>query len=206
MRIHPLTTGVLAAGLLLGAAGAWAEPIVPGRDDEVIEVLPAAAGDRAEDKRLRRELAARPNDVELAVRVARRELDRARLTGDPRFAGLALSALRSWPDATKAPAEVLLTQATLQQYLHDFDASVATLRLLLARPGEASWKSKTFEPRDLTAPTDRANPRTRKPRRSTHFGDRASSISASGQPPEYVDLRSRQSQRNSHLTNVGSSD
>jgi len=137
MRIHPWPTGVLAAGLFLCAAGAGAEPIVPGRDDEVIEVLPAAAGDRAEDKRLRRELAARPNDAELAVRVARRELDRARLTGDPRFAGLALSALRPWPDATKAPAEVLLMRATLQQYLHDFDASVASLRLLLARPGEA---------------------------------------------------------------------
>jgi len=32
---------------------------------------------------------------------------------------------------------VLLMRATLQQYLHDFDASVASLRLLLARPGEA---------------------------------------------------------------------
>jgi len=137
MRMNPLPTGVLAVGLFLCAAGAGAEPIIPSGDDEVIEVLPAAAGDRAEDKRLRRELAARPNDAELAVRVARRELDRARVTGDPRFAGLALSALRPWPDAAKAPAEVLLMRATLQQYLHDFDASVASLRLLLARPGEA---------------------------------------------------------------------
>ena len=137
MRMNPLPTGVLAVGLFLCAAGAGAEPIIPSGDDEVIEVLPAAAGDRAEDKRLRRELAARPNDAELAVRVARRELDRARVTGDPRFAGLALSALRPWPDAAKAPAEVLLMRATLQQYLHDFDASVASLRLLIARPGEA---------------------------------------------------------------------
>ena len=135
--MNPLPTGVLAAGLFLWAAGAGAEPIVPSRDDEVVEVLPAAAGDRAEDKRLRQQLAARPDDAELAVRVARRELDRARQTGDPRFAGLALSALRPWPDAAKAPAEVLLMRATLQQYLHDFDASVASLRLLLARPGEA---------------------------------------------------------------------
>lgn len=111
---------------------------MPSRDDEVIEVLPAAAGERAEDKRLRRELAARPDDAELAVRVARRELDRARQTGDPRFAGLALAALRPWPDATRAPAEVLLMRATLQQYLHEFDASVASLRQLLARPGEAN--------------------------------------------------------------------
>ena len=138
MRMHSLPTGVLAAGLLLASARAGAEPIVPSRDDEVIEVLAAAAGDRAEDKRLRRALSARPDDAELAVRVARRELDRARRTGDPRFAGLALAALRPWPDAARAPAEVLLMRATLQQYLHEFDASVASLRQLLARPGEAS--------------------------------------------------------------------
>ncbi len=128
-------TGALATGLLLCAAGSSAAPIVPTRDDEVIEVLPAAAGNRAEEKRLRKELAARPNDAALAVRIARRDLDRAREAGDPRFAGLALAALRPWPDASTAPAEVLLMRATLQQYLHEFDASVASLRLLLARPG-----------------------------------------------------------------------
>jgi len=116
---------------------ASAGPIVPNGDDEVIEVLPAAAGDRGEDKRLRQQLAARPGDATLAVRVAQRDLDRARQAGDPRFAGLALAALRPWPDAATAPADVLLMQATLQQYLHEFDASVASLRQLLARPGEA---------------------------------------------------------------------
>ncbi|MFT3816725.1 MAG: hypothetical protein QM750_03700 [Rubrivivax sp.] len=110
---------------------------MPTRDDEVIELLPAAAGDRSEDQRLRRRLAARPGDAALAVSVAQRDLDRARAAGDPRFAGLALAALRPWPDAATAPAEVLLLRATLQQYLHEFDASVATLHLLLARPGEA---------------------------------------------------------------------
>ena len=46
---------------------------------------------------------------------------------------------RSGPGPTQAtaPAEVLLMRATLQQYLHDFEASVASLRQLLARPGEA---------------------------------------------------------------------
>ncbi|MCE9661298.1 MAG: hypothetical protein K8R60_22460 [Burkholderiales bacterium] len=133
--MNSLATGALAAGLLLFAAGVRAEPIVPTRDDEVIEVLPAAAGNRADDKRLRKELAARPDDAALAVRVASRELDRAREAGDPRFAGLALAALRPWPDAATAPDEVLLMRATLQQYLHEFNAAVATLRQLLARPG-----------------------------------------------------------------------
>jgi hypothetical protein len=135
MRRDRSRTGGLAAGLLLCALHASAEPIVPTRDDEVIEVLPAAGGSREEDRRLRRELAARPADAALAVRIAQRDLDRAREGGDPRFAGLALSALRAWPDAATAPGEVLLMRATLQQYLHEFDASVATLRQLLGRPG-----------------------------------------------------------------------
>jgi len=137
MRMNPLPTGALAAGLFLCAIAASAEPIIPARDDEVIEVLPATAGGRSEDRRLRQQLAARPDDAALAVRVAQRDLDRAREAGDPRFAGLALAALRPWPDAATAPAEVLLMRATLQQYLHEFDASVTTLRQLLARPGEA---------------------------------------------------------------------
>ena len=113
----------------------FAEPITPTRDDEIVEVLPASSGTRDEDRRLRKQLADRPGDVTLAVMVARRDLARAREAGDPRFAGLALAALRPWPDAATAPDEVLLLRATLQQYLHEFDASVANLRLLLARPG-----------------------------------------------------------------------
>ena len=135
MRINFPGTGALAAGLFLCALAASAEPITPSRDDEVIEILPAAAGNRDEDRRLRRELSARPGDAALAVRVALRDLERAREGGDPRFAGLALAALRPWPDAATSPGEVLLMRATLQQYLHEFDASVASLRQLLARPG-----------------------------------------------------------------------
>ena len=140
MRMNSLPTGALAAGLFVCAMAASAEPIVPTRDDEVIEVLPAATGDRGEDRRLRQQLAARPDDAALAVRVAQRELDRARQAGDPRFAGLALAALRPWPDASTAPAEVLLMRATLQQYLHDFEASVASLRQLLARPAKRAGR------------------------------------------------------------------
>ncbi|MGZ5132097.1 MAG: hypothetical protein ACXWJ1_12335 [Caldimonas sp.] len=135
MRKTTLLTGALAAGLLFCSVPGSAEPLVPKSDDEVVEVLPAIAGNRDEDRRLRKELAARPDDAALAVRVAQRDLERAREIGDPRFAGLALAALRPWPDAATAPDEILLMRATLQQYLHEFDASVASLRQLLGRPG-----------------------------------------------------------------------
>ena len=49
-----------------------AEPIVPTRDDEVIEVLPAMRGSRAEERRLRKQLAQAPRDPALALTVAKR--------------------------------------------------------------------------------------------------------------------------------------
>jgi tetratricopeptide (TPR) repeat protein len=135
-HLHALT-GALVVGLYLAGVATRLEavPITPSRDDEVVDVLPATAGSRSEDRQLRKALAARPDDPLLALKVAQRYLDQAHESGDPRFAGLALAALRAWPEAASAPADVLLMRATLQQYLHEFDASVANLRLLLARPG-----------------------------------------------------------------------
>lgn len=141
MSLGPLTRAglrpLLLAGLLLaGAAGVLrAEPLVPARDDEVVERLPSAGRGAAH---ARRQLAQRPDDVGLAVSVARAGLAQARATGDPRLAGQALAALARWTDAQTAPPEVLLLQATLDQHLHDFDAAAAKLEVLLRRhPGHA---------------------------------------------------------------------
>jgi hypothetical protein len=136
MRFLHAPTGALAAGLFFACAVllAQAAPITPTRDDEVIEVLPATAAN-SEDRQLRKRLAARPNDPALAAAVARRYFAQSRESGDPRFAGLALAALAAWPDAATAPDDVLFLRATLEQYLHEFDVSVAHLRQLLARPG-----------------------------------------------------------------------
>jgi uncharacterized protein (TIGR02996 family) len=130
-----LLAGVLA-GLFASIAGnVQAEVIVATDGAQVIEVLPAVAGGRGDERRLRQLLAARPGDARLAVLLARRQLDRARTAGDPRFAGLALSALNHWPAtaSASAPPEVLLLRATIQQFLHQFDAARATLQPLLAR-------------------------------------------------------------------------
>ena len=126
----------MAAGLCVGGSllPANAAPIVPMGDDEVVEVLPATATSRTEMQRLRKQLAARPGDAKLAHAVAARYLAQAHELGDPRFAGLALAALRAWPDPATTPSDLLLMRATLQQYLHEFDASVMSLRQLLSRP------------------------------------------------------------------------
>ncbi len=117
---------------------ATAAVVEPTSDDEVVETLPAVSGDRAELRRLRRQLALKPRDAATAVALARRYLDEARTQGDPRYAGLAFAALAAWPAAATAPDEVLLLQATLQQFVHDFETSATHLEQLVRRsPGNA---------------------------------------------------------------------
>jgi len=128
--------GLLVSALLTIAQPALAVPLNPTSDDEIIERLPAVNGNRAEERRARERLAQQPRDVELAVATAKRYLDQAHALGDPRFAGMAMAALEGWKDEASMPDPVLMMRATLQQYLHEFDASAASLQRLLARPGE----------------------------------------------------------------------
>ena len=88
------------------------EPITPTREDEVIEVLPAITARKSEDRELRKRLAERPNDQALPRAVAERYLEQARASGDPRFAGLALTARRTWPEAMTASDKGQLLLAT----------------------------------------------------------------------------------------------
>ena len=134
-QLFPISALWVLALVSSVAAPLHAAPILPTRDDEVIEVLPAIAGGRAEERQLRLRLAQQPRDLELALAVATRYLDRARQSGDPRFAGMAMSAIEGWTDEATMPDTVLMMRATLQQYLHEFDASVASLQRLVARPG-----------------------------------------------------------------------
>jgi len=133
----PITPRLLALALCMSALAAVATPITPTRDDEVIEVLPAVTSSRAEERRLRKQLAQQPRDAKLALGVAQGYLDQAHELGDPRFVGLAMAALSGWTDEATMPDAVLMMRAVLQQYLHDFDASAASLKRLLARPSAA---------------------------------------------------------------------
>ena len=128
MRSLHALTGASAAGLFLSCvvSAAVAVPITPKRDDEVIEVLPATPAAAVKTARLRKRLAERPGDAALAL-TRRAALPRA-------GACVRRSALRR-PGAGGAAAvarrrrvadDVLLMRATLQQYLHEFDAAVAT--------------------------------------------------------------------------------
>ena len=131
-----MLTGALICAVLMTALPASAVPLNPTRDDEVIESLPAISGSRAEERRARQQLAQQPRDLSLALTTARKCLEQAHALGDPRFAGMAMAALDGWKDEATMPDPVLMMRATLQQYLHEFDASAANLERLLARAGE----------------------------------------------------------------------
>jgi hypothetical protein len=122
----------VAVVFALLAMPALAAPVNPVDDAEVVEVLPPTSASR-EERQWRRELAARPGNATAATAAARRWLGYARDQGDPRFAGQALAALEPWPDPATAPDDVLLMQATVEQYLHEFDAAAAKLERLAER-------------------------------------------------------------------------
>jgi predicted Zn-dependent protease len=141
-RAGAFATCSVAVALAAAVAGpALASVVVPSRDDEVVERLPAVSGSRSELRRLRQQLAANPKSLEPAVALAGRYLDEARRQGDPRYAGLAFAALAAWPAPATAPDPVLLLQATLQQFVHDFETAAANLERLVQRsPADAqAW-------------------------------------------------------------------
>ena len=134
--------GSLAAALMacLAAASARATPYVPVSDAEVLEELPYRAGDpltmRLRSERAR--LAQQPDNVRLAVHLAREYLEVGRETGDPHYAGYAQAALMRWWQMPDPPREVLLLRAILHQRVHEFPAALADLtRLLEADPRDA---------------------------------------------------------------------
>ena len=97
----------VALGLCLFAAcvfslrernDAAASPHTPASDEEVLEHLPTGSSDpRARElAQLRRRLGASPNDMPLAVEVARRNIEESRARSDPRYLGYAQAALGPW--------------------------------------------------------------------------------------------------------------
>ena len=120
------------ASIVIGTAGA--KPFVPSGDDVVVERLPEQADPSLKEiKRFRAALAKNPGNLDIAAGVARRAIEAARATGDPRFLGQAQAALMPWWTAADPPSVALLLRATLKQSQHDFDGGLADLDRLLDR-------------------------------------------------------------------------
>lgn len=117
--------GVLLAATVTVAAA----PFVPRTDDEVLEHLPFRPNDPVvrEINGLRRQLAENPQNLQIALQLARSYFAQAGGQSDPRYVGYAQAALKPWWDMAQPPAAVLLMRATLRQYGHDFTNALADL-------------------------------------------------------------------------------
>jgi len=132
------------AGILLSfaiAPHAMAVPEIPADDSLVLERLPEKGNPALTQlKRMRAVLVANPQQLEIAAPVARRAIEAARETGDPRFLGQAQAALAPWWSSNDAPEIALVLRATVKQSQHDFAGALADLDLVLkrnARNGQA---------------------------------------------------------------------
>jgi tetratricopeptide (TPR) repeat protein len=129
-------TGILVlvgAVFFRPAAGADV-PRVPAADTDVLERLPLGASDpqEREQDRLRRILAANPNDLRTAVTLARLDVELSRARSDPRFLSYAQAALGPFWDMRSPPPEVLVLRATIRQSVHEFDRALIDLDRVLA--------------------------------------------------------------------------
>lgn len=130
---RPLAGIALALALVCGGASATA--YVPGGDAEIVEQLPGGADVRA-DRTLRAMhalLTKRPDDLDVALRLAQAYVDRARTLSDPRPLGQAEAVLGPWWDEADPPVPVLVLRATIRQSTHQFAPARADLERALAR-------------------------------------------------------------------------
>jgi hypothetical protein len=83
-------------------------PFIPESDSQALEHLPFTANDpvMGELRALRDQLKDQPDNLPLAVRLARGYLELGRVTGDPRYAGYAQAALNPWWDLKQPPEQI----------------------------------------------------------------------------------------------------
>ena len=126
---------------MLVASAASAAPYRPSDDATVlVTVPPAAASTQTAFRNAQNALAANPNDLNLALEVARVAIRDGRASADPRRYGQAQAALAPWWSLPNPPMSVRVLRAIIRQSLHDFAGAAADLDVILGldpRNGQA---------------------------------------------------------------------
>ena len=141
---------LLTALLVLTGAAAQAAPYTPASDAVVVERLPGRASDPATRRveSLRKQLAARPDDAELRVEIARRYFDMAMAQGDPRYVGYASAALAPLAKTAAINPNYDLALGLIQQFSHEFEPALASLSkaavLNPTSPEPLLWRTAIF--------------------------------------------------------------
>lgn len=124
----------MAVAITNVSTAASAEPFIPSDDATVLERLPRSLDPATRELRqMRVRLTDDPDNLDLAVDLARRYIRLARADADPRYNGYAQAALAHWWRHEEPPVEVLVLRATLRQNRHDFSGSLDDLDRSLAR-------------------------------------------------------------------------
>ncbi len=113
------------------SSSALATPFIPKSDDQILERLRVNVNDVAarELRDLRAQLQQNPNNLSLAVTLARKYIERARSDADPRYNGRAQAVLEPWWKLETPSESVLVLRATLKQNAHDFKGALLDLDL-----------------------------------------------------------------------------
>ncbi len=108
-------------------------PFTPARDDEVVEVLPLAAGDpdARELHALERAVKAQPTELAARIALAQKCIELYRRQADPRYLGRAEAALGAAFGEASPPRRVRLLRAIVRQSNHDFTGAMADLDVLV---------------------------------------------------------------------------
>lgn len=131
----------MAAGL---ASAQPAAPYAPAADADILQKVPAASDPAVRRiAALRRTLSAKPADARAADELARAYVDFGRKVGDAHYAGYAEAVVAPWLARADPPPALLVTQATILQYRHEFaEARALLLRATRADPSLAqAWLS-----------------------------------------------------------------
>jgi tetratricopeptide (TPR) repeat protein len=119
-----VSTAADAAPLDLAPAAPFRAPYLPSRDGEVLQEVPSTADPAvAAMLQLRAALDAAPRSLPAANRLADAYVDYGRQIGDAHYAGYAEAVIAPWVNASPPAAAALVTEATILQYRHQFNAA-----------------------------------------------------------------------------------